>query len=122
MKAVSWIERFLLLSPSAGIMLPRNLRTGGYDLPGVESNTVPLIGYRPLPSDSPSNQSGRNEHESESSQVSVDFCCAQCEADALSLPFLGSTCTSFLYYHIITYNMYICQDMNFPSLIKPFEL
>ncbi|XP_026226528.1 ral guanine nucleotide dissociation stimulator-like 2 isoform X2 [Anabas testudineus] len=41
-------------------MLPRNLRTGGYDLPGVESNDVPLIGYRPLPPDSstPSNQSG----------------------------------------------------------------
>ncbi|XP_044063711.1 ral guanine nucleotide dissociation stimulator-like 2 isoform X2 [Siniperca chuatsi] len=42
-------------------MLPRNLRTGGYDLPGVESSDVPLIGYRPLPPDSgtPSNQSGR---------------------------------------------------------------
>lgn len=52
-------------------MLPRNLRTGGYDLPGVESNTVPLIGYRPLPPDSPSNQSGRNEHESESSQTDL---------------------------------------------------
>ncbi|XP_022055293.1 ral guanine nucleotide dissociation stimulator-like 2 [Acanthochromis polyacanthus] len=42
-------------------MLPRNLRTGGYDLPGVESSEVPLIGYRPLPPDSgtQSNQSGR---------------------------------------------------------------
>ncbi|KAK5922069.1 hypothetical protein CgunFtcFv8_019369 [Champsocephalus gunnari] len=42
-------------------MLPRNLRTGGYDLPGVESSDVPLIGYRPLLSDSgtPSNQSRR---------------------------------------------------------------
>ncbi|XP_076593491.1 ral guanine nucleotide dissociation stimulator-like 2 isoform X1 [Chaetodon auriga] len=42
-------------------MLPRNMRTGGYDLPGVESSEVPLIGYRPLPPDSgtPSNQSGR---------------------------------------------------------------
>ncbi|XP_040899866.1 ral guanine nucleotide dissociation stimulator-like 2 isoform X1 [Toxotes jaculatrix] len=42
-------------------MLPRNLRTGGYDLPGVESSDVPLIGYRPLSPDSgtPSHQSGR---------------------------------------------------------------
>ncbi|XP_070768350.1 ral guanine nucleotide dissociation stimulator-like 2 isoform X2 [Enoplosus armatus] len=42
-------------------MLPRNMRTGGYDLPGVESSDVPLIGYRPLPPDSgtPSSQSGR---------------------------------------------------------------
>ncbi|XP_070823561.1 ral guanine nucleotide dissociation stimulator-like 2 isoform X1 [Chaetodon trifascialis] len=42
-------------------MLPRNMRTGAYDLPGVESSEVPLIGYRPLPPDSgtPSNQSGR---------------------------------------------------------------
>ncbi|XP_026172477.1 ral guanine nucleotide dissociation stimulator-like 2 isoform X2 [Mastacembelus armatus] len=42
-------------------MLPRNLRTGGCDLPGVESSSVPLIGYRLLPPDSntPSNQSGR---------------------------------------------------------------
>ncbi|KAM3614537.1 uncharacterized protein V6R79_015823 [Siganus canaliculatus] len=43
-------------------MLPRHLRTGGYDLPGVESSNVPLIGYRPLPPDSgtPSSQSGRS--------------------------------------------------------------
>ncbi|XP_053288686.1 ral guanine nucleotide dissociation stimulator-like 2 isoform X1 [Pleuronectes platessa] len=42
-------------------MLPRNLRTGGYDLPGVDSSDVPLIGYRPLPPDhgTPSHQSGR---------------------------------------------------------------
>ncbi|KAF0031768.1 hypothetical protein F2P81_016323 [Scophthalmus maximus] len=42
-------------------MLPRNLRTGGYDLPGVESSDVPLIGYRPLPPDcgTPGRQSGR---------------------------------------------------------------
>ncbi|XP_035527928.1 ral guanine nucleotide dissociation stimulator-like 2 [Morone saxatilis] len=42
-------------------MLPRNMRTGGCDLPGVESSDVPLIGYRPLPPDSgtPSNQSRR---------------------------------------------------------------
>ncbi|KAM4580049.1 ral guanine nucleotide dissociation stimulator-like 2 isoform 2-T2 [Odontesthes bonariensis] len=42
-------------------MLPRNMRTGGYDLPGVESNQVPLIGYRPLSPDTgtPGNQSGR---------------------------------------------------------------
>ncbi|TKS82461.1 Ral guanine nucleotide dissociation stimulator-like 2 [Collichthys lucidus] len=45
----------------AGTMLPRNMRTGGYDLPGVESSQVPLIGYRPLPPDggAPSVQSGR---------------------------------------------------------------
>ncbi|KAM8735835.1 ral guanine nucleotide dissociation stimulator-like 2 isoform 1-T1 [Acanthopagrus schlegelii] len=42
-------------------MLPRNMRTGGCDLPGVESNEVPLIGYRPLSPDSgtPSSQSRR---------------------------------------------------------------
>ncbi|CAK6958979.1 ral guanine nucleotide dissociation stimulator-like 2 isoform X1 [Scomber scombrus] len=42
-------------------MLPRNMRTGGYDLPGVESSNVPLIGYRPLSPDggTPSHQSGR---------------------------------------------------------------
>ncbi|XP_069571165.1 ral guanine nucleotide dissociation stimulator-like 2 isoform X1 [Brachyistius frenatus] len=42
-------------------MIPRNLRTGGYDLPGVESSDVPLIGYRPLSPDrgTLSNQSGR---------------------------------------------------------------
>ncbi|XP_034553736.1 ral guanine nucleotide dissociation stimulator-like 2 [Notolabrus celidotus] len=40
-------------------MLPRNMRTGGYNLPGVESSEVPLIGYRPLSPDSGINQSGR---------------------------------------------------------------
>ncbi|XP_058504576.1 ral guanine nucleotide dissociation stimulator-like 2 isoform X1 [Solea solea] len=42
-------------------MLPRNMRTGGYDLPGVESTDVPLIGYRPLIPDcsTPSHQSGK---------------------------------------------------------------
>lgn len=37
------------------------MRTGGCDLPGVESSDVPLIGYRPLPPDSgtPSSQSGK---------------------------------------------------------------
>ena len=63
------------LSVAAGTMLPRNLRTGGYDLPGVESSDVPLIGYRPLLSDSgtPSNQSrrGSGSDELETSQVSV---------------------------------------------------
>ncbi|XP_022602081.1 ral guanine nucleotide dissociation stimulator-like 2 [Seriola dumerili] len=54
-------------------MLPRNLRTGGYDLPGVESSDVPLIGYRPLPldSDAPSPQSrrGSGSDELETSQA-----------------------------------------------------
>ncbi|XP_031135249.1 ral guanine nucleotide dissociation stimulator-like 2 isoform X1 [Sander lucioperca] len=54
-------------------MLPRNMRTGGYDLPGVESSKVPLIGYRPLPPDSgtPSNQSrrGSGSDELETSQA-----------------------------------------------------
>ncbi|XP_028984097.1 ral guanine nucleotide dissociation stimulator-like 2 isoform X2 [Betta splendens] len=42
-------------------MLPRHLRTGGSDLPGAESDQVPLIGYRPLTPDNgaASNQSGR---------------------------------------------------------------
>ncbi|KAK9514267.1 hypothetical protein VZT92_027746 [Zoarces viviparus] len=42
-------------------MLPRSMhtRTGGYDLPGVESSDVPLIGYRPLQPDTPSSQSRR---------------------------------------------------------------
>ncbi|XP_037532008.1 ral guanine nucleotide dissociation stimulator-like 2 [Nematolebias whitei] len=41
-------------------MLHRNLRTGGYDLPGVESSDIPLIGYRPLSPDrgAPISQSG----------------------------------------------------------------
>ncbi|KAF1388362.1 hypothetical protein PFLUV_G00089400 [Perca fluviatilis] len=56
-----------------GTMLPRNMRTGGYDLPGVESSNVPLIGYRPLPPDSgtPGNQSrrGSGSDELETSQA-----------------------------------------------------
>ncbi|XP_055759157.1 ral guanine nucleotide dissociation stimulator-like 2 isoform X1 [Salvelinus fontinalis] len=42
-------------------MIPRSMRTGGMDLPGVESRDVPLIGYRPLaPDDVPlSSQSGQ---------------------------------------------------------------
>ncbi|XP_056300181.1 ral guanine nucleotide dissociation stimulator-like 2 isoform X3 [Pseudoliparis swirei] len=57
-------------------MLPRNMhmRTGGYDLPGVESSDVPLIGYRPLQPDSPSHRSRRGSGgggESETSQSTV---------------------------------------------------
>lgn len=67
--------RMFFLSAAAGTMLPRNMRTGGYDLPGVESSDVPLIGYRPLSPDggTPSNQSGSGGHsdELETSQVSV---------------------------------------------------
>ncbi|KAJ3597974.1 hypothetical protein NHX12_001489, partial [Muraenolepis orangiensis] len=42
-------------------MLPRSMRTGAFDLPGVESTEVPLIGYRPLSPDhgTTGNQSGR---------------------------------------------------------------
>ncbi|XP_024241658.1 ral guanine nucleotide dissociation stimulator-like 2 isoform X1 [Oncorhynchus tshawytscha] len=42
-------------------MIPRSMRTGGMDLPGVESRDVPLIGYRPLASDDVrlSSQSGQ---------------------------------------------------------------
>ncbi|KAM3873081.1 ral guanine nucleotide dissociation stimulator-like 2 [Diretmus argenteus] len=54
-------------------MLPRSMRTGGFDLPGVESSGVPLIGYRPLPPDNgtPSSQSrrGSGSSELESSQA-----------------------------------------------------
>ncbi|XP_023262916.1 ral guanine nucleotide dissociation stimulator-like 2 isoform X1 [Seriola lalandi dorsalis] len=54
-------------------MLPRNLRTGGYDLPGVESSDVPLIGYRPLPLDgdapSPQSRRGSGSDELETSQA-----------------------------------------------------
>ncbi|MED6243004.1 hypothetical protein ATANTOWER_013275 [Ataeniobius toweri] len=39
------------LSMATGTMLHCNLRTGGYDLPGVELSNVPLIGYRPLSPD-----------------------------------------------------------------------
>lgn len=67
------LSAFVLLSLAAGTMLPRNMRTGGYDLPGVESTDVPLIGYRPLQPDSPGNQSRRGSgvDEWETSQVSV---------------------------------------------------
>lgn len=62
-------------SAAAGTMLPRSMRTGGCDLPGVESSAVPLIGYRPLTPDgsTPSNQSrrGSGSDELETSQVSV---------------------------------------------------
>lgn len=56
-------------------MLPRSMRTGGYDLPGVESSTVPLIGYRPLQPDgsTPSSRPGSSSDESETSQVSGVF-------------------------------------------------
>ncbi|XP_014056217.1 ral guanine nucleotide dissociation stimulator-like 2 isoform X4 [Salmo salar] len=42
-------------------MIPRSMRTGGMDLPGVESRDVPLIGYRPLAPDDVrlSSQSGQ---------------------------------------------------------------
>ncbi|XP_068426875.1 ral guanine nucleotide dissociation stimulator-like 2 isoform X2 [Clinocottus analis] len=56
-------------------MLPRNMhmRAGGYDLPGVESSAVPLIGYRPLQPDTPSDQSRRGSGggELETSQSTV---------------------------------------------------
>lgn len=62
-----------LLSAAAGTMLPRNIRTGGYNLPGVESDDVPLIGYRPLSPDrgTISGHSGRRAADTEvqSSQV-----------------------------------------------------
>lgn len=62
-----------LLSAAAGTMLPRNIRTGGYNLPGVESDNVPLIGYRPLSPDrgTISGHSGRRAADAEvqSSQV-----------------------------------------------------
>lgn len=64
----------IFLSVAAGTMLPRSMRTGGYDLPGVESSGVPLIGYRPLLPDSgtPGNQPvrGSSGDELETSQVS----------------------------------------------------
>lgn len=65
---------FLLLF-SRGTMLPRSMRTGGYDLPGVESSAAPLIGYRPLMPDSgtPSSRPGSLSNESETSHVSVFF-------------------------------------------------
>ncbi|XP_008322409.1 ral guanine nucleotide dissociation stimulator-like 2 isoform X2 [Cynoglossus semilaevis] len=60
-------------APLYGTMLPRHLRSSGYDLPGVESNDVPLIGYRPLSPDSfiTHHQQGRGNggDDHESSQV-----------------------------------------------------
>ncbi|XP_054903213.1 ral guanine nucleotide dissociation stimulator-like 2 isoform X1 [Poeciliopsis prolifica] len=62
-------------------MLHRNLRTGGYNLPGVESSEVPLIGYRPLSPDggTPSSQSGRSENlensQAESSPMKTTWYC-----------------------------------------------
>ncbi|XP_008429005.1 ral guanine nucleotide dissociation stimulator-like 2 [Poecilia reticulata] len=62
-------------------MLHRNLRTGGYNLPGVESSEVPLIGYRPLSPDggTPSSQPGRSENlensQAESSPMKTTWYC-----------------------------------------------
>ncbi|XP_023187157.1 ral guanine nucleotide dissociation stimulator-like 2 isoform X1 [Xiphophorus maculatus] len=62
-------------------MLHRNLRIGGYNLPGVESSEVPLIGYRPLSPDggTPSSQSGRSENlensQAESSPMKTTWYC-----------------------------------------------
>ncbi|XP_059194991.1 ral guanine nucleotide dissociation stimulator-like 2 isoform X2 [Centropristis striata] len=54
-------------------MLPRSMRTGGYDLPGVESSAVPLIGYRPLSPDrvaqSSQSRRGSGSDELETSQA-----------------------------------------------------
>lgn len=52
-------------------MLPRSMRTGGYDLPGAESSAVPLIGYRPLQPDggTPSGRPGSLGDESETSHA-----------------------------------------------------
>lgn len=52
-------------------MLPRSMRTGGYDLPGVESSAVPLIGYRSLQPEGKTRHPGSLSDESETSQVSV---------------------------------------------------
>lgn len=56
-------------------MLPRSMRTGGYDLPGAESRAVPLIGYRSLQVDreTRSSRPGSLSDESESSHVSAVF-------------------------------------------------
>ncbi|MEQ2297932.1 hypothetical protein AMECASPLE_039798 [Ameca splendens] len=58
-KRSSNISSFFL-SVATDTMLHCNLRTGGYDPPGVELSNVPLIGYRPLSPDggTPSSQSG----------------------------------------------------------------
>uniref|UniRef100_UPI003AAF1736 ral guanine nucleotide dissociation stimulator-like 2 n=1 Tax=Centroberyx gerrardi TaxID=166262 RepID=UPI003AAF1736 len=55
-------------------MLPRSMRTGGFDLPGVESSDVPLIGYRPLPPDNgtPSSQSRRGSSSNEPDSLQVE--------------------------------------------------
>ncbi|KAK7885874.1 hypothetical protein WMY93_025495 [Mugilogobius chulae] len=59
-----------VLTNQSGNMLPRNLlRSGGYDLPGVESYALPLIGYRPLSPDSPNSQSVKSVVEVESAQT-----------------------------------------------------
>uniref|UniRef100_A0AAV2MF91 Ral guanine nucleotide dissociation stimulator-like 2 n=1 Tax=Knipowitschia caucasica TaxID=637954 RepID=A0AAV2MF91_KNICA len=52
-------------------MLPRSLRTGGSGLPGVESSSVPLIGYRQLSPDCPAPElrsEGRSQEEVDSAQ------------------------------------------------------
>lgn len=65
------------VSLAVGTMIPRSMRTGGMDLPGVESRDVPLIGYRPLaPDDVPlSSQSGQVTDSTglDSSEVGSDF-------------------------------------------------
>ncbi|CAL8287847.1 unnamed protein product [Merluccius merluccius] len=55
-------------------MLPRSMRTGAFDLPGVESTDVPLIGYRPLSPDNgtPGNQSGRGNANNDLDTSQVD--------------------------------------------------
>nr|XP_015805243.2 ral guanine nucleotide dissociation stimulator-like 2 isoform X1 [Nothobranchius furzeri] len=55
-------------------MLHRHLRTGGFDLPGVDSTDVPLIGYRPLSPDrgAPSSQSDRSEEDDYSDPSQAD--------------------------------------------------
>lgn len=56
-------------------MLPRSMRTGGDDLPGAESNSVPLIGYRSLQPDCETRSShpGSLSDQLETSHVSVVF-------------------------------------------------
>ena len=65
------------VSLAVGAMIPRSMRTGGMDLPGVESRDVPLIGYRPLASDDVrlSSQSGQVTESTglDSSEVGRDF-------------------------------------------------
>lgn len=66
---------FLCVSVSHGTMLPRSMRTGGYNLPGAESSAVPLIGYRSLQPDGETRSSrpGSFCDESETSHVSDVF-------------------------------------------------